>query len=104
MELNFDTLREILNKETNELLDEFIEYIDCSCDSFSLIDIINEIDSYDTSEWIRLIEALSKDLKDYDVSMDDEDDLTDEGYDFLILFVQREILEEHKREYIESVF
>ncbi len=31
-------------------------------------------------------------------------DLTDSGYDFLILFTQKEILDEHHREYNLAVF
>ncbi len=35
---------------------------------------------------------------------DDEDDLTDDGYDFLILYTQQQILSEHQREYNRAVF
>ena len=104
MELNFDTLQKILSKESNEKLDDFIEHIDCVCDSYSLIDIVHEMDKYSASQWHDLITSLSKDLKDYDVSMDDEDDLTDDGYDFLILYTQYRILSEHQREYNLAVF
>lgn len=104
MELNFDTLRKILSKKSNELLDEFIEYIDCSCENYSLMEICGVIDNYENSHYHELITHLSKDLKDYDVSYEDENDLTYDGYDFLILFVQKEILETHRREYNLAVF
>lgn len=104
MELNFDTLIKILSKESNKLLDDFIEYIDCSCENYSLIDIVRETDNYGNSQWHDLITSLAKDLKEYDVAMDDEDDLTDCGYDFLILYVQKTILEEHRKEYNLAVF
>ena len=104
MELNFDTLTKILSKETNKLLDKFIEYIDCSLDNYSIIDIVHEFDKYNGDDWHKLINLLSKDLKDYDIAYDDEDDLTDDGYDFLILYVQNRILSEHRREYNLAVF
>ena len=104
MELSFDTFRKIISKESNELLDEFIQNIDCSCEYYSLIHICREIDNYENSHFHSLITSLSKDLKDYDVACTDEDDLTDSGYDFLILFTQKEILEEHRREYNTAVF
>lgn len=98
MELNFNTLTKILSKETNELLDKFIEYIDCSCENYSLIDIVREFDKYSETPYHDLITSLAKDLKDYDVAYGDEDDLTDEGYDFLILYTQQKILSEHRKE------
>lgn len=104
MELNFDTFTKILSKETNLLLEEFIEHIDCTCESYSLIDIVRETDNYENSEWHDLITSLSKDLQGYDVAMEDEEDLTDCGYDFLILYVQKTILENHRREYNLAVF
>ena len=107
MELNFDTLTKILTKETNEKLTNFIEYIDCVCDSYSLRNIVREFDKYieySGTIYRDLITSLSKDLKDYDVSYDDEDDLTDDGYDFLILYTQNKILTEHRREYNKAVF
>lgn len=104
MELSFETLTKILSKETNMLLNDFIEYIDCKCKSYCLIDICREIDNYRESEWHNLITALSRDLKEYDVTYDDEDDLTDSGYDFLVLYIQNTILEEHHKEYVEAVF
>lgn len=104
MELNFDTLTKILSKESNKLLDDFIEYIDCSCENYSLIEIVRETDNYGNSEWHGLITSLAKDLQEYDVAMDDGTDLTDCGYDFLILYTQKTILEEHRRQYNKSVF
>lgn len=104
MELNFETLRKILSKKSNELLDEFIENIDCTCENYSLMEICAAIDNYENSAWHNLITNLSKDLKGYDVAYDDEDDLTYDGYDFLILFIQKEILEEHRRQYNLAVF
>ncbi len=104
MNLNFDTLTKILSKETNEKLDDFIEYVDCTCDEYSLIDIVRALEKYSETPYHDLITSLSKDLKDYDVSMDDEDDLTDEGYDFLILYTQYQILSEHRKEYNLAVF
>ena len=104
MELTFDTLTKILSKETNEKLDDFIEYVDCSCDEYSIIDIVHALDSFNGTLYHVLISSLSKDLKDYDVSMDDEDDLTNDGYDFLILYTQYMIRREHIREYNLSVF
>lgn len=103
-ELSFKTFRKIISKETNKLLDNFIEYIDCSCDSYSLINIVRQTDNYEASEWHNLISSLNKDLQDYDVAMEDNDDLTDCGYDFLILFTQDEILNQHRREYNLAVF
>lgn len=104
MDLNFDTLQKILSKETNEKLDDFIEYVDCRSEAYSLIDIVHALDEYSETPYHDLITSLSKDLKDYDVSMDDEDDLTDDGYDFLILYTQYRILSEHQREYNLAVF
>lgn len=104
MELNFDTLTKILSKKANEKLDDFIEYIDCSCENYSLINIIRQTDNYENSKWHDLISSLSKALKDYDVAMDDEDDLTSDGYDFLILYTQYKIVSEHRREYNLAVF
>lgn len=104
MELTFDTLTKILSKETNEKLDDFIEYVDCTCDEYSLIDIVRALERYSETPYHDLIMSLSKDLKDYDVSMDDEDDLTNDGYDFLILYTQYMIRREHIREYNLSVF
>ena len=104
MELTFDTLTKILSKETNKKLDDFIEYVDCSCDSYSLIDIVHVLDSYNGTPYHNLITALSKDLKNYEVAMADTDDLTDEGYDFLILYIQCRIKSEHIREYNLAVF
>lgn len=104
MDFNFNTLQKILSKETNEKLDDFIEYVDCRCEAYSLIDIVHALDEYSETPYHDLITSLSKDLKDYDVSMDDEDDLTNDGYDFLILFVQQQILTEHRREYNRAVF
>ena len=104
MELKFDTLTKILSKKTNEKLDNFIEYIDCRCEAYSLIDIVREMEDYSETAFHDLITSLSKDLKDYDVAMDDEDDLTDDGYDFLILYTQYQILSEHRREYNRAVF
>ena len=104
MELNFNTLTKILSKKTNELLDEFVEYIDCSLDNYSIIDIVHEFDKYNGGDRHKLITLLSKDLKGYDVAYDDEDDLTDEGYDFLILYTQQRIINEHRREYNLAVF
>lgn len=104
MELNFDTLTKILSKESNDILDDFVEYIDCSCENYSLIDIVHEMDRLKGDKYHELITLLSKDLKGYDVAYDDEDDLTDEGYDFLILYVQYRIINEHRREYNLAVF
>ncbi len=104
MELSFDTLIKILSKESNKLLDDFIEYIDCNCENYSLIDIVRETDNYGNSQWHDLITSLAKDLKEYDVAMDDENYLTDCGYDFLIQYVQKIILDEHRREYDLAVF
>lgn len=104
MELSFDTLTKILSKKSNELLDDFIEYIDCNCENYSLIEIVRETDNYGNSQWHDLITSLAKDLKEYDVAMDDENDFTDCGYDFLILYTQKVILEEHRREYNLAVF
>lgn len=104
MELSFETLTKILSKETNQMLDNFIEYIDTTCDSYSLIDIVKESDNYTDTEWHNLISGLANDLKEYDVTYDDEDELTDEGYDFLILYVQKQILDEHHQEFISCVF
>lgn len=104
MNLNFNTLTKILSKETNEKLDDFIEHIDCICESYSFIDIVHEIDRLSEDKWHDLITSLSKDLKGYDVAYDDEDDLTDDGYDFLILYTQNRILTEHRREYNLAVF
>lgn len=102
--LNFETLRKILSKKSNELLDQFIEHIDCTCDNYSLMEICSAIDNYENTRYHELITSLSKDLKGYDVAYDDEDDLTYVGYDFIILFVQNEILETHRREYNMAVF
>lgn len=104
MELNFDTFTKILSKGSNELLDDFIDYISCSCESYSLIDIVRETDNYGNSEWHNLISSLNKDLQGYDVAMEDEEDLTDCGYDFLILYTQITILDEQRREYNLNVF
>lgn len=102
--LDFTTLRKILSKKSNKLLDDYIEYIDCGCESYSLIDIVRQTDNYGNSEWHDLITSLNKDLQGYDVAMEDEEDLTDSGYDFLILFTQKEILEEHRKKYNLAVF
>lgn len=96
MELNFDTLTKILSKDTNEKLDYFIEYLDCQCINYSLIDIVREMDGYNASSWHDLITSLSKDLRDYSVVVSDEDDLTNDGYDFLVLYTQYKILSDHK--------
>lgn len=104
MELNFETLTKILSKESNEKLDDFVEYIECSCENYSLIDIVHKMNELNGDKYHELITSLSKDLKDYDVTYDDEDDLTDEGYDFLILYVQYRIISEHRREYNLAVF
>ncbi len=104
MELSFDTLTKILTKESNELLDDFIYHIESRCENYSLIEIVRETDNYGNSQWHDLITSLAKDLKEYDVAYDDEDDLTDCGYDFLILYVQKIILDEHRREYNLAVF
>lgn len=103
-ELSIHTLRKILNKESNKLLDQFIEYIETTCESYSLLDICRATDNYEESSWIELINSLAKDLKDYDVALDDEDDLTDCGFDLLIIYTQYEITENHRREYNLSVF
>jgi hypothetical protein len=103
MELNFETLRKIVSKETNNLLDDFNEYISCSCNDYGLMDICVAIDNYENSKWHELITSLSKDLKGYDVAMDDEDDLTREGYDFLILFIQNEIITNEWNEWVSAV-
>lgn len=102
MDLNFDTLTKILSKETNKLLDKFIEYIDCSLNDYSIIEIVHQFDNFNGDDWHKLITSLSKDLEDYEVAC--EDDLTDEGYDFLILYTQQRILNEHRREHNLAVF
>lgn len=104
MELSFDTFTKILSKKSNELLEQFIEHINCTCESYSLIDIVRETDNYENSGWHDLITSLNKDLQGYAVAMEDEEDLTDCGYDFLILYVQHTILENHRREYNLAVF
>lgn len=103
-ELSFETFRKIIGKKTNELLDDFIEFIDCTCESYSLINIVRQCDNYENTKWHDLITLLNEDLQGYDLAMEDEKDLTDSGYDFLILFTQKEILEEHRREYNLAVF
>lgn len=50
------------------------------------------------------MQEIWKDIEKYEVAMDDEDDLTDEGYDFLILYIQYRIKSEHIREYNLAVF
>lgn len=102
--LSFETFRRIISEKTNRLLDDFIEFIDCTCESYSLINIVRQCDNYEKTKWHDLIVWLNEDLTGYELAMEDEKDLTDMGYDFLILFTQNEILEEHQRIYNLAVF
>lgn len=103
MELNFETLTKILSKESNKMLDDFIVHIFCSCLGYSIIDIVHEIDRLNGDKYHELITSLSKDLKDYGLSYNG-DDLTDEGYDFLILYVQYRIISNHRKDCNLAVF
>lgn len=103
MELNFETLTKLISKESNNVLDDFIEDISCSIEQVTFLEIANYIKKH-IKDYEKVCVTLGKSLKGYsDVACDDEDYLTIEGEDFLILYIHKTISEERYREWIESV-
>lgn len=97
IDLNFETLSKLLSKESNDILENFIEDIHCSIESLTLLDMAQYI-LHHLKEYGKVCVALGKELKDYEVALDDEDGLTDKGEDFLLQYIHYTI---HRQEYEE---
>lgn len=102
MELSFETLTKLISEDSNKVLSNFIEDISCSIEEVTFLQIINYILKHQL-DYDKVSVSLGKDLKDYDVAYDDEDCLTAEGEDFLILYIHHTISNERWKEWRRSV-
>lgn len=102
MELNFQTLSKLISKNTEELLEDFIEEVHQMIEHITFLEIAKYILKSKT-KYNKLCTYLAKDLKDYEVAYDDSDDLTCKGEDFLIAYIHYTISKEEWQEWRESV-
>lgn len=102
MELNFQTLTKLIKKDTEELLENFIEEVHQMIECITFLEIAKYI-LKNKSKYNELCTYLAKDLKGYEVAYDDSDDLTCKGEDFLITYIHYTISEQEWQEWRESV-